>query len=56
MKKIKIIVIVILVFNFNYSQEKFQQNGSPNFKIFWNYLNLNIKMDYQRIISGFYQD
>ena len=37
MKKIKIIVIVILFFNFNYSQEEFQQNGSPNFKIFWNY-------------------
>ena len=38
--KIKtIVVILILAFNFNYSQEEFQQNGSPHFKIFWNYHN-----------------
>jgi hypothetical protein len=38
--KIKTIVVILtLAFNFNYSQEEFQQNGSPHFKIFWNYHN-----------------
>ena len=38
MKKI-ITLILILAFSVNYSQVEFQQNGSPHFKIFWNYHN-----------------
>tara|TARA_B100000767_G_scaffold184482_1_gene172103 strand:+ start:63 stop:1055 length:993 start_codon:yes stop_codon:yes gene_type:complete len=32
-------LILILAFTVNYSQIEFQQNGAPNFKIFWNYHN-----------------
>ena len=39
MKIRTLVVLLTLVFNFNYSQEEFQQNGSPHFKIFWNYHN-----------------
>ena len=38
MKKITTLIL-ILVFSVNYSQVEFQQNGSPHFKIFWNYHN-----------------
>ena len=38
MKKITTLIL-ILAFTVNYSQIEFQQNGSPNFKIFWNYHN-----------------
>lgn len=38
MKKITTLIL-ILAFSVNYSQVEFQQNGSPHFKIFWNYHN-----------------
>ena len=38
MKKI-IILVFVLVSYLNYSQDVFQPNGSPHFKIFWNYHN-----------------
>ena len=38
MKKITTLIL-ILAFTVNYSQIEFQQNGAPNFKIFWNYHN-----------------
>ena len=36
MKKITTLIL-ILAFSVNYSQVEFEQNGSPHFKIFWNY-------------------